>query len=155
MAAVRSSTASDPRSAPRPPASGRRPERTCIGCRSRAPADELLRTVAAPEPAGTESISRPVPVVPDPRACAAGRGAWVHPDPGCVDLAERRRAYARALRVPGPVDPTAVRVYLAEAVQKVRPRSGGSWPEQQSRPTDRPKPAGEVTSHGHSMKHQR
>ncbi len=28
----------------------------------------------------------------------AGRGAWICPDPGCVDRARRRRAFARALR---------------------------------------------------------
>lgn len=125
--AVRSPTASDSRPSLVPPASiRRRPERTCIGCRRRAPADELLRVVAAPESIGTDGESGPVPVVPDPRARAAGRGAWVHPDSGCVDLAERRRAYARALHVPGPVDPTAVRVYLAEAVQQLAPESGGN-----------------------------
>jgi hypothetical protein len=37
-------------------------------------------------------------LVPDPRARLAGRGAWVHPDPACLDLAVRRRAFARALR---------------------------------------------------------
>jgi hypothetical protein len=37
----------------------------------------------------------------------------VHPDPACVDLAQRRRAFGRALRVPGPVDPAPVREYLA------------------------------------------
>jgi hypothetical protein len=52
-------------------------------------------------------------VVPDPRRRAPGRGAWLHRDPGCVELAERRRAFARALRVSGTVDPTPVREYLA------------------------------------------
>jgi hypothetical protein len=37
----------------------------------------------------------------------------VHPDPDCVALAERRRAYGRALRVPAPADPAAVREYVA------------------------------------------
>jgi predicted RNA-binding protein YlxR (DUF448 family) len=43
----------------------------------------------------------------------AGRGAWVHPDQRCVELAVRRRAFARALRVPGPIDPAPVCAYLA------------------------------------------
>ncbi|EFC78941.1 hypothetical protein FrEUN1fDRAFT_7935 [Parafrankia sp. EUN1f] len=41
-----------------------------------------------------------------------GRGAHVHPDPGCVDLAERRKAFPRALRVPGPLGLNQVRAYL-------------------------------------------
>jgi len=34
--------------------------------------------------------------------------------PECVELAERRRAFARALRVPGRADSTAVREYVVE-----------------------------------------
>lgn len=89
--------------ADRAPVPAQRPIRTCIGCRERATADELLRIVAAP---GAQ-------VVPDPRRRIPGRGAWLHPDPRCVELAERRRAYARALRVSGPVDPTPVGEYVA------------------------------------------
>jgi uncharacterized protein len=103
------------------------PIRTCVGCRRRGPATELLRVVVAPgatgpagepvpDPSGGEP--RAVPVVPDPRRRAAGRGAWVHPDPGCVDLAVRRRAFARALRVSGPVDPAAVRVAVDPSHQQ-------------------------------------
>ena len=54
-----------------------------------------------------------VRVVPDPRRRAPGRGASVHCDPGCVALAERRRSFARALRVTGPLDLTAVREYVS------------------------------------------
>ena len=45
----------------------------------------------------------------DLRRRAAGRGAWLHPEPSCLDKAERRRAFARALRVPGPLDVGALR----------------------------------------------
>jgi uncharacterized protein len=41
-----------------------------------------------------------------------GRGAHLHRDLACLELAERRRAFPRALRVPGPVDATAVRAAL-------------------------------------------
>ena len=82
-----------------------RPIRTCIGCRQRAAATELLRVVADSD--GT--------IVPDPRRRTPGRGAWLHPDQRCVELAERRRAFSRALRVPGPVDPTPVGEYVARA----------------------------------------
>jgi predicted RNA-binding protein YlxR (DUF448 family) len=51
-------------------------------------------------------------LVPDPRARLAGRGAWLHPDPHCLDLAVRRRALPRALRVPGPLDDSAVRAEI-------------------------------------------
>jgi predicted RNA-binding protein YlxR (DUF448 family) len=83
------------------------PIRTCVGCRQRAEAAELLRVVVEP---GTD----PVRVVVDPRHRAAGRGAWLHRDPGCLELAERRRAFARALRVPGALDPAAVREYVQQ-----------------------------------------
>lgn len=98
MAAVASSTASDTE---RVGPSG--PMRTCVGCRRRASAAELLRVVAGPDAS----------LAPDPRRRLPGRGAWVHPVLDCVDLAERRRAFARALRVPGALDPAPVRAYLA------------------------------------------
>jgi predicted RNA-binding protein YlxR (DUF448 family) len=52
-------------------------------------------------------------VVPDPHHRLAGRGAWLHPDPECLDLAERRRAFPRALRRVGPLDLTELRAFLA------------------------------------------
>ena len=91
------------------------PQRTCVGCRRSVPATELLRVVAAPDSSGEAGsrLAASLTVVPDPRRRAAGRGAWVHPDPRCVENAVRRRAFARALHVPGPVDPAPVRAYLA------------------------------------------
>lgn len=84
-----------------------RPYRTCIGCRQRSVDTELLRIVVA-------SGQSPLAVIPDPRRRAPGRGAWLHPVTECVDLAERRRAFARALlRRPELIDVSAVREYLA------------------------------------------
>jgi predicted RNA-binding protein YlxR (DUF448 family) len=40
-------------------------------------------------------------VVPDADATAPGRGAHLHPTTACYDLAVRRKAFARALRVTG------------------------------------------------------
>ncbi|RPE32381.1 hypothetical protein EDD38_0637 [Kitasatospora cineracea] len=81
------------------------PERTCVGCRKRAAKHELLRVVAG----GDECV-------PDPRGTLPGRGAYLHPDPNCLDLAVRRRAFPRALRVQGALDPGALREHLeAEA----------------------------------------
>jgi hypothetical protein len=51
-------------------------------------------------------------LVPDPRARIAGRGAWLHPDPACLDLAVRRRALTRALRAEVSPDVSAVRAEL-------------------------------------------
>ena len=74
------------------------PIRTCIGCRKRVPASELLRLVAID--IGTDQFS----VVPDPARTRPGRGAHLHPDPACLALAERRRAFGRALRIAGVPD---------------------------------------------------
>jgi predicted RNA-binding protein YlxR (DUF448 family) len=80
-----------------------------VGCRQRAAAAELLRVVAAAGANGAPAL-----VVPDPRHRARGRGAWLHPDPACVELAQRRRAFARALRVAGPIDAAPALEYVAE-----------------------------------------
>ena len=79
------------------------PVRTCVGCRERAAKSELLRVVAG---AGV--------LVPDPAGRLPGRGASVHPDPRCVDLAEKRRAFPRALRQAGPLDVGPVRDFLQQ-----------------------------------------
>jgi predicted RNA-binding protein YlxR (DUF448 family) len=68
------------------------PVRTCIGCRKRAARRELLRVIAGSD----EMTGRPV-VWPDPDGTAPGRGAHLHPNPGCYDLAVRRKAFSRAL----------------------------------------------------------
>ncbi|WP_163686040.1 YlxR family protein [Mycolicibacterium gadium] len=88
----------------------RRPEgpvRTCVGCRKRELAVELLRVVAADggngECAVTVDTARKLP----------GRGAWLHPDPECLDVAIRRRAFVRALRITGSPDTTAVQEHLS------------------------------------------
>jgi predicted RNA-binding protein YlxR (DUF448 family) len=51
-------------------------------------------------------------LVVDERRRAPGRGAWLHPEPGCLDLAERRRVFSRALRAAGPVDLTGARAWF-------------------------------------------
>ncbi|MER5752782.1 YlxR family protein [Streptomyces sp. NPDC002088] len=79
------------------------PERTCVGCRERAAKTDLLRIVAIEDAC-----------VPDPRGTLPGRGAYAHPDPACLDLAVRRRAFPRALRVPGPLDVKVLRRYVEQ-----------------------------------------
>nr|WP_254920828.1 YlxR family protein [Blastococcus mobilis] len=76
-----------------------------MGCRQRAPASDLLRVVA-----------RSGALVPDPRRRLPGRGASVHPTPECLRAAERRRAFTRALRLPGggstPLEAGPLRAYV-------------------------------------------
>ncbi|HHV22694.1 MAG TPA: YlxR family protein [Propionibacterium sp.] len=66
-------------------------ERTCVGCRGTAARADLVRLVV-------DRVAHAVVV--DERQCLPGRGAYVHPVPACIDLAVRRRAVPRALRVP-------------------------------------------------------
>ena len=73
------------------------PTRTCVGCRERAPAAGLLRV--------TSSDGR---LIPDPAKRLPGRGASIHPSESCLQAAGRRRAWARALRLAGPIDDSAV-----------------------------------------------
>lgn len=66
---------------------------------------DLLRLVVLPQ--GPERT-----VMPDPRGTAPGRGAHLHPTAACLAMAERRRAFVRALRVQAPLDTGPVRDYL-------------------------------------------
>jgi len=91
------------------------PVRTCVGCRSRANKSDLLRVVVI------EGAC-----VPDYRGRSPGRGAYIHPDLRCLDLAQRRRAFPRALRVPGPLDITALQRYLEERASQYERRDGSS-----------------------------
>jgi predicted RNA-binding protein YlxR (DUF448 family) len=81
-----------------------------VGCRQRAVATELLRVVAA-DGASPDGSARTV--IPDPARRLPGRGASVHPDPACLALADRRRAFGRALRVTGVLDTAPLHEYLA------------------------------------------
>ncbi|MFG1795340.1 YlxR family protein [Nocardia sp. NPDC049149] len=86
------------------------PIRTCIGCRKRELAVDLLRVVAQEMVTGNGASC--VMIVPDPRRRLPGRGAWLHPVSACLTVAERRRAFGRALRVSGNLDISAVEKYL-------------------------------------------
>ncbi|HEX3611829.1 MAG TPA: YlxR family protein [Sporichthyaceae bacterium] len=72
-----------------------------MGCRERCGAWDLLRVVAV------QGVC-----VPDPRRRLPGRGASVHPAVECLNLALRRRAFQRALRVAGALDTSALEEYL-------------------------------------------
>ena len=68
--------------------------RTCIASRQRQP-------------------DTPV-IVPDPQRSMPGRGCWITPTLAALELAEKRNAIGRALRVSAPVDTGPVRKYLAK-----------------------------------------
>ena len=82
------------------------PVRTCVGCRTKAIKSELLRVVV-----GSDAQGQPA-VCPDPRGTQPGRGAHLHPTPECYDLAVRRRAFSRALRLREGLASTPVSDYL-------------------------------------------
>jgi predicted RNA-binding protein YlxR (DUF448 family) len=81
------------------------PVRTCVGCREKAAKSDLLRVVV-------DATGPTRSVVVDERGSRAGRGAHLHATSTCLDLADRRRAFPRAFRLPGPLDTTAVRAWL-------------------------------------------
>lgn len=77
------------------------PVRTCVGCRLRAPRASLLRLI----------LHSNVLTV-DPRAIRPGRGAWLHDDAGCYELAAKRRAFGRAFRTRESVDASELEQYI-------------------------------------------
>ncbi|MCV7415395.1 YlxR family protein [Mycolicibacterium litorale] len=78
------------------------PVRTCVGCRKRELAAELLRVAAVVD--GNGKCAATV----DTTGNLPGRGAWLHPDQQCLHAAIRRRAFVRALRITGSPDLSAV-----------------------------------------------
>jgi uncharacterized protein len=71
------------------------PSRTCLGCREARPKSRLVRLIR--ERSGI--------VVVDETARAAGRGAYVCPDPTCVERALIRGRLAHAFRKPCVASP--------------------------------------------------
>ena len=86
------------------PGARARPQRTCVGCRVRVAKVELLRLVVI-DGCITPDLTQRLP----------GRGAHLHPDLECFDLAVRRRAFPRAFRVQAVLDTTVLRSHLAPA----------------------------------------
>jgi len=64
------------------------PQRTCIGCGTHANRAALVRIVRSPD--GSIHL--------DQTATLPGRGAWIHPDAGCIQKARARRGLARSFR---------------------------------------------------------
>jgi predicted RNA-binding protein YlxR (DUF448 family) len=55
--------------------------------------------------------------VPDHRGTLPGRGAYLHPDLACLDLAVRRRAFNRAFKGPVTPDTAELRRFVERAAQ--------------------------------------
>lgn len=64
------------------------PQRTCVGCASTTNKRDLVRVVRTA--AGS--------VVVDPTGKQAGRGAYVHQDPACWELALKKGRLERSLK---------------------------------------------------------
>lgn len=95
-----------------PPDARHTPVRTCVGCRKRDEQHALLRVVARADAGHTDRWV----LVPDGRRRSAGRGAYLHPDPQCLQTATARRAFGRALRLPAGArtDASAVEQRVAQ-----------------------------------------
>ena len=93
---------------------GDTPIRTCVGCRQRVSWQDVMRVVVV---AGA--------LVPDLQHRLPGRGAWLHLDPECLRLAQRRRAFPRALRADGPLEDTEL-VQCIVGLDGGAPEQGGS-----------------------------
>lgn len=65
------------------------PQRTCVGCATTTNKRELVRVVRTPQGS----------VVADPTGKLAGRGAYVHADPACWELAMKKGRLERSLKV--------------------------------------------------------
>ncbi|WP_233515236.1 YlxR family protein [Marinitenerispora sediminis] len=69
----------------------------CVGCRSRTAQSDLLRLVVVG-----------AVITPDTAGRAPGRGAYLHPDLRCWEMAERRKVWGRAFRTSGGLDTARV-----------------------------------------------
>lgn len=82
----------------------RRPERTCVGCRTHDAQAGLVRFAF-------DGLR----LVPDPSVRLGGRGVWVHPTAKCVRSAVRGGGFARVLRAEVPFDPKGLVASLRDA----------------------------------------
>nr|WP_322746835.1 YlxR family protein [Cellulomonas sp. S1-8] len=101
-----------------------------MGCRATGRRSALLRVVLTDVGAG-----EPVLVV-DERRRMPGRGAWLHPDQRCLELAVTRRALGRALRYTGPLGTeTVARAVARHVEQQDQPQLSSTVPGMPPVPT--------------------
>jgi predicted RNA-binding protein YlxR (DUF448 family) len=86
-----------------------------VGCRKRELAADLIRVAAAHDGDGEPAVTV------DTAGNLPGRGAWLHSDEQCLHLAVRRRAFARALRITGSPNTSAVVEFFTRREASVRP----------------------------------
>ena len=79
-----------------------RPVRTCVGCRQRAEQTELLRVV---------HLNNELLVSRE----GSGRGAWLHSNGSCLDLAVTRKAFGRALKPDKQYDTAKLVAHIEQA----------------------------------------
>lgn len=63
-------------------------------------------------------------LVPDPDHREPGRGAHLHPTTACFELAIRRKAFPRALRLGGTPAPHLLAAHLARVEHRTTDRDG-------------------------------
>jgi predicted RNA-binding protein YlxR (DUF448 family) len=68
------------------------PVRTCVACRQEAGKGALIRLVRGPD--GSAAM--------DPTGHAIGRGAYLHRNQECIEIARKRRQLERSLGVSVP-----------------------------------------------------
>ena len=107
---------------PKNPAPGVHPVRTCIGCRRRGGQSELMRVVA--QISGGQNVA-----VVDEHRRLSGRGAWLHPDPACMETALRRKAFHRAFRGAVETGQLALQFHALTGTSHGSPRQETVLPE--------------------------
>jgi len=78
------------------------PVRTCVGCRQRAEQTQLVRIVHQNNELLVSSASN-------------GRGAWLHSNRNCLDLAVTRKAFGRALKLDRQYDTAKLVAHIEQA----------------------------------------
>lgn len=97
---------------PAPPPLRSLPQRTCVACRTARAKRELVRVVRSPS--GELSV--------DLRGKAPGRGAYLDPDPGCLERGLAEGVLARALEIDiDGMTADRLREELAAAAKERRP----------------------------------
>ncbi len=97
------------------------PVRTCIGCRATDSTSELFRVVLkhgqhrrhAQEDHDHAVAQQLCRVVVDYFLREPGRGAWLHLNTRCLELARKKRAFSRAFRTHGEIDLSDVSQFVA------------------------------------------
>ena len=113
---ARSSEARRSASAVKPQAARPRklPQRTCVACRTTRPKRELVRVVRSP--VGELTV--------DLRGKAPGRGAYLDPDPACLERGLAEGVLAKALEI--EIDTTTADRLREELAVAAKTRTGGS-----------------------------